>query len=101
VAAPSEQDGANAATQIKEDEVAMSKYQLFQHGWPIGQWFVPEGAIIDDVAGTDPWSVLVRARGLSPPPNAQPLTQETYDRMAQLYDKHRIRTIPGGDGIKR
>jgi hypothetical protein len=77
------------------------RYQLRMHGWPIGQWFVPEGAIIDDGDGTDQLSLLVKSLKLDPPPNAQPLNQETYDRMARLYDKHRIHTVPGADGIVR
>jgi hypothetical protein len=79
----------------------MARYQIHQHGWPIGQWFVPEGAIIDDINGTDTWSLLVKAKQISPPPNAQPLDQATFERMKILYPVHRIRTVPGGDGIKR
>jgi hypothetical protein len=86
-------------TKAKED--AMSRFQLRMHGWSIGQWFVPEGAIIDTINGTDQWSVLVKSLKLDPPLNAQPLDQATYDRMARLYDKHRIHTVPGADGIVR
>jgi hypothetical protein len=79
----------------------MSRYQLRMHGWSIGQWFIEEGAILDDVNGTDQWSLLVKSLKLDPPPNAQPLNQEAYNRMAQLYEKHRIHTVPGHDGIVR
>lgn len=75
------------------------KYQLRQHGWPIGQHLIPEGAIIDTVSGTDGWSKL--AQGLNPPPNAQPLDQATYDAMKKIYPAEQIITVPGADGINR
>jgi hypothetical protein len=80
------------------------RYQLTQHGWPISDRLIPVGTVIDDVAGQDDFSKLVRARGLSPPINAQPLDQATYNSMKQFHgpDMVRwIRTVPGADGIVR
>jgi hypothetical protein len=79
------------------------KYQIYEHGWALGQWFVPPGSIIDDAFGKDRWSLLVKELGLFPPLNAQPLSQATYDAMKRAYPEfvHRIRTVPGADGIKR
>jgi hypothetical protein len=74
------------------------KFQLRQHGWPIGQHLIPEGTIIDTDAG-DQWSRL--AVGLNPPINAQPLDQATYDAMKAIYPAERIITVPGADGINR
>jgi hypothetical protein len=63
----------------------MSRYQLVQTGWSIGAVFVPPGSVIDDVAGQDDFSKLVRTRGLSPPLNAQPLDQASWNTMKALY----------------
>jgi hypothetical protein len=46
---------------------------------------VPCGSVIDDVNGTDDWSVLVKSKGLPPPLNAMPLDQSTYNTMRTLY----------------
>jgi len=76
------------------------KYQLRDHGWPIGQFCIPAGTVIDTDA-SDQWSTL--AKGWPPPLNAQPLDQLTYDRMKKTYPglAHRIVTVPGADGINR
>jgi len=74
------------------------KYQLRDHGWPIGQFTIPVGRIIDTDANDD---FARLARGLNPPINAQPLNQATYDAMKQIYPAHRIITVPGADGINR
>jgi hypothetical protein len=63
---------------------AMSRYQLTQH-WPIADRLVPVGSIIDTVAGTDDFSKLVVARGLSPPIQCIPLDQATWNTMKDLY----------------
>ena len=81
------------------------KYQLRDHGWPIGQFCVPEGVIIDTET-TDPrdsWSIHVRDSGLPPPLSSQPLDQATFDYMKAIYPQHihLIVTVPGLDGIER
>jgi hypothetical protein len=30
------------------------KYQIHTHGWPVGQWFIPVGTIIDDITSLEP-----------------------------------------------
>jgi hypothetical protein len=79
------------------------RFQLRQCGWPLlgGRVFVPEGTIINTASGTDPWSPIVAALGLTPPINAQPLDQATYDLMRQEFPAYRIITVPGADGIDR
>jgi hypothetical protein len=81
----------------------MSRYRLRQTGWPLsgGAVFAPAGSVIDTVNGTDPYSVLVRASGAFPPPNAQPMDQATYNLMATLYKRSDIITAPFADGIFR
>ena len=89
------------------------RYQLRDHGWSVGQFFIPQGTIIDSSSTfplpNDPafsnhletyhWSQLVV--GLNPPINAQPLDQATYDAMKAIYPAERIITVPGADGIVR
>jgi hypothetical protein len=58
------------------------RYQLRGSGWLIGQWYIPQGTIIDTTASDD-WSKL--AVGLIPPINGQPLDQATYDFMKSQY----------------
>jgi hypothetical protein len=71
----------------------MARYQL-GGGWPVDQWLIPSGTLIDDVSGTDMWSMLIRERALPPPVNASPLTQETYDQMVKLYGAYRVGPPP-------
>jgi hypothetical protein len=68
----------------------MARYQITHSGWPVDQWLIPTGALIDDATGTDQWSVLIRERALPPPVNASPLDQATYNQMVALYGAHRI-----------
>ena len=79
----------------------MARYQLRETGWPIGAFLIPQGTIIDDVSGTDAWSRFVASTGLTPPVNAQPLDQSTYDLMRNEFPAYRIITVPGADGINR
>jgi len=79
----------------------MARYQLRMHGWPIFDHFIPQGTIIDDVNGTDDFSKLVRARGLSPPLNAQPLDQSTYDAMVALYGGNNKFLAPDQTDLRR
>ncbi len=68
------------------------KYQLINSGWPIGQWLIPTGAIID-ASANDQWSQLARGRGI--PPNAVALDQEAADLMFRIYPRERVLTGPG------
>jgi hypothetical protein len=67
------------------------RYQLANHGWPIGATLIPTGTIIDS-NGTDEWSRL--AAGRVPPLNAEPQDQEAYDLMVLHHSSecHRIMT---------
>jgi hypothetical protein len=79
----------------------MAKFQLRESGWPIGAYLIPRGTIIDTDSGTDGWSRLVASLGLTPPVNAQPFDQSTYDLMRMEFPAYRIITVPGADGINR
>jgi hypothetical protein len=75
----------------------MSLYQLTQHGWPVGQWLIPTGTIIDDVNAKGPWSALVKSLRLPIPLNAMPLDRETWLEMKRQYPEHVHRILtPAG-----
>jgi hypothetical protein len=76
------------------------KFQLAGPGWPVGQFLIPGGTIIDSGA-SDSWSTLVR--GLSPPVSAIPLDQGTYQQMKNLYggSLDHFRYVISGPGILR
>jgi len=57
------------------------RYLLAGHGWPIGQFLIPDGTVIDTDVDDD-WSRLAAGRI---PPNAIPLDQSAYDEMAKHY----------------
>jgi hypothetical protein len=78
----------------------MAKFQLRDTGWPVGAFLIPRDTIIDTVSGTDGWSRLVASLGLTPPMNAQPLDQATYDTMRLEFPASQIITMPA-DGINR
>jgi hypothetical protein len=77
--------GRAAPTKTQNREVRRQPLRYLITGtlWPIGQFTIPCGAVIDDVAGTDPYSMLVRASGASPPSNALLLDNVTYDVLYQ------------------
>jgi hypothetical protein len=77
----------------------MAYYRITHEGFPVGQWLIPNGVEIDDVAGTDQWSVLARERGLVPPVTASPLDTATYNQMVQLYGSWRVGPPPGGADV--
>jgi hypothetical protein len=79
----------------------MAKFQLRETGWAISPFLIPQGTIIDTDAGTDGWSRLVAASGLTPPVNAIPQDQQTYDLMRLQYPARLIYTVIGADGINR
>ena len=68
------------------------KFQLVGHGWPIGQYLVPVGTIIDTDDPNDSWRWLWQSwlPEKPPPVNALPVDQETYDLLAQTYGAYRI-----------
>jgi hypothetical protein len=65
------------------------RYQLVDHGWPIGQWLIPAGTIIDlskpDTQLTD-FEKL--AKGRVPPLNALALDPECVELMRTAYHSH-------------
>lgn len=67
------------------------RYQLINHGFPIGDKLIPVGTVISSDAD-DEWSML--AKGRVPPPNAVCLDQECWDLMQSVYDKSQILTAP-------
>jgi hypothetical protein len=64
------------------------KYQIGGQGWPVDQWLIPTGTVIDD-ASEDQWSTLVRQRGLKPPINATALDTEAWQAQLAAYPEHR------------
>lgn len=65
------------------------KYQLAQHGWPIGQFLIPVGTIIDltkDPEQMNDWEKL--AQGKLPPLNALALDDDCANAMEQGYPGH-------------
>jgi hypothetical protein len=71
------------------------RYQL-RGDWPIGQFCIPVGTVIDTDA-SDQWSSL--AKGRPPPLNAMPLNRETWKWMRGLYPglTHQIVTPAGAE----
>jgi hypothetical protein len=68
----------------------MARYQLDGSGWPVDQFLIPPGTVIDTYANADGWSLMVSERGLWPPITAQPLDAATYETMVQLYGAWRV-----------
>jgi hypothetical protein len=64
------------------------KYQISGGGWPIGQWLVPAGTIIDLDGKADhqltEWERL--AQGRVPPRDAIALDDETYALMVNAHE---------------
>jgi hypothetical protein len=74
------------------------KYQLAQHGWPIGQWLIPVGTVIDHGKAPEQmndWEKL--ALGKLPPMNAVPLDTDCAEAMAKGYPGHLflLHKVPG------
>ena len=65
------------------------RYQITQHGFPVGDKLIPVGTVIDSKANDD-WSRL--AKGRAPPINALALDQEAWDAIqaAHPYQQHLI-----------
>jgi hypothetical protein len=66
-------------------------------GWPIGQWLVPRGHIVD-ASVNDQWSFITNGR--VPPMNAQALDQAAWDAMAAEYPNHK-HLMTAGPGVNR
>jgi hypothetical protein len=62
------------------------RFQIAEAGWPVGQFLIPAGTVIDTEADDD-WSRLVRERGL--PLNARPMDNEAYEFMVRAYPNHK------------
>jgi hypothetical protein len=60
------------------------RFQITGRGWPVDQWLIPTGTLID-YASDDQWSKLIRQRGLPPPINATPLDDEAYQAQLRAY----------------
>jgi hypothetical protein len=74
------------------------RYRL-SRAWPLdhGRVLAPSGTVIDS-NGDDEWSRL--ARQLTPPWDAQPLDDETYQLMLRSYPAHRhLIGPPAGDRV--
>jgi len=72
------------------------RFQILGGGWPVGQFLIPSGTIIDTNV-EDQWSTLVK--GLRPPLNAMPLDRLTWNWMQGLYPglTHLIVTPAGAE----
>jgi hypothetical protein len=68
------------------------RWMLVDHGWPVGQWYVPVGTVIDE-------RMLWNGSVALPPPmplNAWACDQEAYDQLCAWYPEllHRLRYDP-------
>jgi hypothetical protein len=72
---------------LTELSSTLMRYRL-SRAWPLdhGRVLAPSGTVIDS-NGDDEWSRL--ARQLTPPWDAQPLDDETYQLMLRSYPAHR------------
>jgi hypothetical protein len=68
------------------------KYQITGQGWPIGQFLVPTGSIID-ASADDHWSLC--ARGLTIPITATCLDAEAWQAQQAAYPEHLHLLGPG------
>ena len=65
------------------------KYQLTMHGWPIGQFLIPVGTVIDIPAKDgDDWSAL--ATDMVPPINAQALDAQAWNALVRAYGARKL-----------
>ena len=78
-------------------------FQKCGSDWPIsGAVSIPKGTVINTYEPylaanpQDGWSQMFRQSGLYPPPNAQPLDQNTFDVMTSVYPKWMIFATVGG-----
>jgi hypothetical protein len=68
----------------------VARFQLDGSGWPVGQFLIPAGTVIDTDAKSDGWSLMCSERGLLPPVTCQPLDAATYELMCGLYGSWRV-----------
>jgi hypothetical protein len=69
-------------------------WMLVDHGWPVGQYYLEEGTVIEDDLRNPQTGLLLP---LPLPINAYSLTQSAYDQMRQWYGPelwHRLRYDP-------
>jgi len=65
------------------------KFQLCNHGWPVGQYLIPVGTVINIPPSVgDDWSRM--AVGKTIPPNAQCLDREAYDAFVKVYGEKKL-----------
>jgi len=64
------------------------RFQLKNHGWPIGDKLVPTGTILDLGNPASDWDRLARDH-MPPPLNAVALDQEAFDVMWRAYPGQR------------
>ena len=76
------------------EEEKIMRYQILSGGWPVGQYLIPAGTVIN-TASDDQWSNL--AKGRPPPLNSMPLDWETWQKMKKLHpgETHQIITPAG------
>ena len=70
------------------------KFRITGPGWPVDQWLIPAGTLIDTDGTSGQWSMLIRQRKLPPPITATPLDRGTYNLMVQLYGADRVGPPP-------
>jgi hypothetical protein len=86
------------------------RYAIGAGGWPVGQYLIPAGTLIDTSA-TDDWSRLAasinsrgdpwdRVIGHTPPMNAVALDQAAWNAMASAYPGYR-HLLLNGPGVNR
>jgi hypothetical protein len=62
------------------------RFQITGQGWPVGQFLIPSGSIID--ASADHWPALF-ARGLKIPITATPLDTEAFEAQQAAHPEHK------------
>src|SRR5262249_12393003 len=75
---------------------AQMKFRVEGAGWPVDQWLISSGTVIDTTAD-DTWSRLVRERRLIPPLNASALDDEAWEALVRTYPVHLLGPPPKGE----
>jgi hypothetical protein len=66
------------------------KVQVTGGGWPVGQWLIPAGTILD----AKDWTFNSTPLPWLPPPNMMALDQEAFALMSRHYDASRVLSGP-------